>query len=734
MKLINIKESLMNMDRDTYCKYDLTSMYESLSLNEEKKKELVKYIDAYDIDATNKFLGNEFASQGLMEYCEDDDFSDDELASIYGGDTRYPTADECGVEDCNELEESALGAVALTLGTAAATGFGQSLGDKVGSTLLGEELDTTTMSSEINKVLTDTMIEFGFPEDEIKDYSAVEIKPTESGDMLQVEVRAELSYDDITTLADRLDTLIQKYDHNAYFEPVVPGIIEAFVAIESSATAPDEDIVAYWDEKITSCNTLDELRDAYLEYKEQREFMTDSTVSAINPILDAKIDILTVENKNESLDEGFNDYDTFTQHAIEYYCDSYQAEYEAEKYCPENPDDWNIDDSRFIERAVEFYKDSDFYDPEDWGHDLAEGIFDSIKNAGKKAINSTKNAVMNTLNKQDAEKKQAAIDYGNKDKAAASARLKDKFNGEISISRAGESEERLAAMDRKVSGPKIASAPDYSKNKKTTTRTGADLDKAISDAGRKGEVYLADIGESLDEGIDDDISFFGDYDYYDDEDVTFIEDGVEYEWLDKRITSHDAKDMDGFFNTWYVASAKSLDNGETYFFVIDDTDFIDWGPCDTQEEAYEFVLAKDSDYDELDEAKKMTANKLKDKYGTDNVDIINAGTPEEERVELKEATLLDRVNAALAREEHSSLDEAKSIKEDAEKITIGNDVTIADEASEYLDGDDLSYVGSDGTVIEYDNRSSRCKVKFSDGHIVTLPCEYINESKSINEE
>jgi hypothetical protein len=39
----------------------------------------------------------------------------------------------------------------------------------------------------------------------------------------------------------------------------------------------------------------------------------------------------------------------------------------------------------------------------------------------------------------------------------------------------------------------------------------------------------------------------------------------------------------------------------------------------------------------LDEETKMTADELKDKYGTDNVDLINAGREEQDRVELKEA-------------------------------------------------------------------------------------------------
>ena len=63
------------MDQDTDCRYDLTSMYESLKLDEEKKDELVKYINAYDIDATNNLLSTNF-NNSMSEALDDDDVSD----------------------------------------------------------------------------------------------------------------------------------------------------------------------------------------------------------------------------------------------------------------------------------------------------------------------------------------------------------------------------------------------------------------------------------------------------------------------------------------------------------------------------------------------------------------------------------------------------------------------------------------------------------------------------------
>lgn len=531
MKIINIRESLKGMDIDTNFRHNLTGLYESLILNEDKKEKLVKYIDAYDIDATNKFLSNEFSSQGLMEYYEDDEFDDDELASIYGGDTTYcpdcgakKVYDEDGFAYCAKCDES-----------------------------LNEDINESQLETEIKETVKNSMMEFGFPEDDALAYSVVEIKPTESGDMLQVEVRAELNYEDITKLSDKLDTIVQKYDPNAYFEPVMPGIIEAFVSVEETDNNVDPELVELYTEQINACNTLDELREVYLDFKKFREHMSQGTVEEINVVLDAKIDLITAETGDPTIRES-----------------------------------------------------------------LEEGIFDKIKSGAKAVGNKIKTTTKNELNsikdakyRIDADKAQQAKESSSKDKASATSKIKDTLGGEIDMTRAGKDEEELTQLDRQVSGDKVASKPDYSNNKKGTTKTGHDLEKAIVDAYKRGEVYLSDIGESLEEDyIDDDISFFGDYDYYDDEDTTFFEGGMEYEWVDKRITSHDAKDMDGFLNTWYVASAKSIDDGETYYFVIDDTDFIDWGPCDTEDEAREFVLAKDSDYDDLDEAKKKKGNLL----------------------------------------------------------------------------------------------------------------------------
>ena len=68
---------------------------------------------------------------------------------------------------------------------------------------------------------------FGFEEDEIDEYSVVEV--TEKDGMIKAEVRAELDYDGLMELISVLNPIVKKYNKDSYFEPVEPGIIEAYI-------------------------------------------------------------------------------------------------------------------------------------------------------------------------------------------------------------------------------------------------------------------------------------------------------------------------------------------------------------------------------------------------------------------------------------------------------------------------------------------------------------------------
>ena len=70
--------------------------------------------------------------------------------------------------------------------------------------------------------------DIGFPLSEIADYLIVEEEETEDG-ALKIEVRCELGYNSMRKLAEVLDPIVARYDKNAYFDMVAPGIMEAFI-------------------------------------------------------------------------------------------------------------------------------------------------------------------------------------------------------------------------------------------------------------------------------------------------------------------------------------------------------------------------------------------------------------------------------------------------------------------------------------------------------------------------
>lgn len=93
------------------------------------------------------------------------------------------------------------------------------------------------IQSELNEKLYEVMTElpFGFSPEEVDEYSVVEV--TEDQNMIKAEVRAELNYDELSELCEFLDPVVQKYDTNTYFEPVEPGIIEAYIHMNEEITS-----------------------------------------------------------------------------------------------------------------------------------------------------------------------------------------------------------------------------------------------------------------------------------------------------------------------------------------------------------------------------------------------------------------------------------------------------------------------------------------------------------------
>lgn len=89
--------------------------------------------------------------------------------------------------------------------------------------------------SALQGALETTVIEFmsvdpeiGFSIDEAKEYSKVEVSPTDDGNVC-AEVRAELSFGSLMRLADKLNPIVEAIDPYAYFDAVSPGILNAYI-------------------------------------------------------------------------------------------------------------------------------------------------------------------------------------------------------------------------------------------------------------------------------------------------------------------------------------------------------------------------------------------------------------------------------------------------------------------------------------------------------------------------
>lgn len=105
-------------------------------------------------------------------------------------------------------------------------------------TAINESVKSSATAEIISKELKDAAYKlfktpkWGFETDkEIKDYINPFFDASEdpkTGD-IELEVRAELGYDNLMELADVLNKVVEKYDRNSYFDAEQPGIISAVI-------------------------------------------------------------------------------------------------------------------------------------------------------------------------------------------------------------------------------------------------------------------------------------------------------------------------------------------------------------------------------------------------------------------------------------------------------------------------------------------------------------------------
>lgn len=74
--------------------------------------------------------------------------------------------------------------------------------------------------------------EWGFDERDLKDYFRIDVEIIDNKSA-RCELGAEVSYEGLEELCNELDSVVQTYDHGAYFEPVDPGIAECWIEFEN---------------------------------------------------------------------------------------------------------------------------------------------------------------------------------------------------------------------------------------------------------------------------------------------------------------------------------------------------------------------------------------------------------------------------------------------------------------------------------------------------------------------
>lgn len=100
-----------------------------------------------------------------------------------------------------------------------------------------DELNEVTdqLRDDLIQKLVDVMSgpNFGFPRNDILDYSRVDIGFDDDENRIEVEVGAEVSYDGLMQIAQELDPIIQSYDRDAYFDAEDAGLLVAVIPYES---------------------------------------------------------------------------------------------------------------------------------------------------------------------------------------------------------------------------------------------------------------------------------------------------------------------------------------------------------------------------------------------------------------------------------------------------------------------------------------------------------------------
>ena len=169
------------------------------------------------VEASQSYLDR---IEELMEQGLDEDTASREAYAEF-----YP--DEYDADDYDEIY-SADNIESNTVTSSTKTADSEDTRTSSGSDILKEIRNVCY--NKLIKVMTSSS--FGFDEDEAKDYAFVDTA-YDADNYVRVEVRAEVGYNSLMKIASELDSIIQKYDSKAYFDPEEPGILVALIDLKS---------------------------------------------------------------------------------------------------------------------------------------------------------------------------------------------------------------------------------------------------------------------------------------------------------------------------------------------------------------------------------------------------------------------------------------------------------------------------------------------------------------------
>lgn len=151
--------------------------------------------------------------------------------------------------------------------------------------------------------------EMGFPEDEAKDYTVIELKPFDNA--IKVEVRAELTYDGMMELIDCLNPIVRSYDKESYFDMedsgIAVAIIEGYplpVVEEAKVEDPMEEVVENLVEEIVQESKEEKIEEAYFNlYKAYDELygIAKKTPQELKEFLNSLNELQRISEKDFNL-------------------------------------------------------------------------------------------------------------------------------------------------------------------------------------------------------------------------------------------------------------------------------------------------------------------------------------------------------------------------------------------------------------------------------------------------